>query len=523
MQAQQLHISFAEQRSTELENLANPTLQQHEEPTLAFAQLQVKDALLVNAQQQLQQCGRTIQDLTAQLQTATTNAACKLQAQQEELSQWQQLYKDAEARMVGLVSRQRKAERHAARQLQEHRATLAGLHKQHEESETRAAFRIAQLEQAPKSAGATAQMVTKDSSSCGSPESEVEKQLQQTQEQLVIARRMAKDSFAALDKLDAKGHDDGWQLKEQLGKGCTGSVMATNSLLYPNVVLKRGPGSSIMDEAERLWQLRHPSVVQVYAVLHSKEVTEGGEYVNYMALARLGAYLQSMREDCSKRFQVREVVVGFHSVAAGLAHMHSKGLVDQDLHAGNVLQTLDGSGWVKADLGNAVPLELYGQPNRIHWGMCAENTESPEVAQSLLEQKWYHPRFSSDIWALGVLLLQVVGGHIPGEQFAIQDSPEYLQESDDDPTEQPAHRRHLQYLSDLLSPASHDYADQITDYGLAGLPGSANRQLQEVIRSCLHTRPEDRPAAQQVQAQLYSIITQQHWSTNLNDTAVADC
>lgn len=77
--------------------------------------------------------------------------------------------------------------------------------------------------------------------------------------------------------------------------------MATNSLLYPNVVLKRGPGSSIMDEAERLWQLRHPSVVQVYAVLHSKEVTEGGEYVNYMALARLGAYLQSMREDCSKR------------------------------------------------------------------------------------------------------------------------------------------------------------------------------------------------------------------------------
>lgn len=49
-------------------------------------------------------------------------------------------------------------------------------------------------------------MVTKDSSSCGSPESEVEKQLQQTQEQLVIARRMAKDSFAALDKLDAKGH-----------------------------------------------------------------------------------------------------------------------------------------------------------------------------------------------------------------------------------------------------------------------------------------------------------------------------
>ncbi len=95
--------------------------------------------------------------------------------------------------------------------------------------------------------------------------------------------------------------DDSWQMSGQLGKGCTGSVMATNSLLYPNVVLKRGPGGSIKAEAERLWQLRHPSVVQVYAVLDSDDETEEGEPIKYMALARLGASLQSMLVESSKR------------------------------------------------------------------------------------------------------------------------------------------------------------------------------------------------------------------------------
>ena len=46
--------------------------------------------------------------------------------------------------------------------------------------------------------------------------------------------------------------------------------------------------------------------------------------------------------------------MGFQALAAGMAAIHSKGLVDQDVHAGNVLLSSDGCTWVKADLGNAV-------------------------------------------------------------------------------------------------------------------------------------------------------------------------
>lgn len=49
--------------------------------------------------------------------------------------------------------------------------------------------------------------------------------------------------------------------------------------------------------------------------------------------------------------------------------MHSKGLVDQDLNEGNVMQSLDGTRWVKADLGNAAWVEIGGKPNKISWCM----------------------------------------------------------------------------------------------------------------------------------------------------------
>ena len=52
-------------------------------------------------------------------------------------------------------------------------------------------------------------------------------------------------------------------------------------------------------------------------------------------------------------FYLEEVVVGFHGLAAGLAHIHSNGVVDQDFHAGNVMISLDGKACVKADLGSA--------------------------------------------------------------------------------------------------------------------------------------------------------------------------
>lgn len=52
-------------------------------------------------------------------------------------------------------------------------------------------------------------------------------------------------------------------------------------------------------------------------------------------------------------------------LAAGMAHMHAKGIVDQDLHAGNVLLSPDGRHRVKTALGSPMYAELHGQPTMI--------------------------------------------------------------------------------------------------------------------------------------------------------------
>ena len=53
------------------------------------------------------------------------------------------------------------------------------------------------------------------------------------------------------------------------------------------------------------------------------------------------------------RLSIREVVVIALDIAQALQRVHSKQVVHQDVHGGNVLQALDGSGFRLTDFGNA--------------------------------------------------------------------------------------------------------------------------------------------------------------------------
>ena len=57
-----------------------------------------------------------------------------------------------------------------------------------------------------------------------------------------------------------------------------------------------------------------------------------------------------------RRLTPTQVVVIGLDIARALDWVHSKGLVHQDVHGGNVLQTLDQSAWLLSDFGNAVPM-----------------------------------------------------------------------------------------------------------------------------------------------------------------------
>lgn len=65
------------------------------------------------------------------------------------------------------------------------------------------------------------------------------------------------------------------------------------------------------------------------------------------------------------------MIVGFQGVFSGLRHMHENGIVDQDIHLNNLLQSLDGRAWVKADLGNAAfcRLQPANHPDHLDFPM----------------------------------------------------------------------------------------------------------------------------------------------------------
>ncbi len=68
---------------------------------------------------------------------------------------------------------------------------------------------------------------------------------------------------------------------------------------------------------------------------------------------------------CHCRLSARELVVGWHGLAAGFTHMHSKGIVDQDIHLDNLLESVDRRSWVKTDMGNATWVKV--QPLEEHF------------------------------------------------------------------------------------------------------------------------------------------------------------
>ncbi len=211
----------------------------------------------------------------------------------------------------------------------------------------------------------------------------------------------------------ARGMEFGrYTLKKRLAQGGMGVVYeAEDRKLKRVVALKMIRGSSFANdaelarftlEAEAAAGLDHPNIVPIYEVGRLE-----GEPFFTMKLIEGQSLAERLREKTGG-IPPREAAALLGCIARAVHHAHERGVLHRDLKPGNILLDRAGVPWLtdfglakraNADSGLTLTTDHLGTPHYM----------SPEVAGGRVN----HVSAASDVWALGVILWEMLCGTLP--------------------------------------------------------------------------------------------------------------
>jgi serine/threonine protein kinase len=173
-------------------------------------------------------------------------------------------------------------------------------------------------------------------------------------------------------------------------------------VLHPHLVQQPGLAERFQREAQTIAALRHPNIVQV----HDFDVSGDVAYLvmEYVPGVTLAAQLRLLNT-AGQLMPLAQAEATFTAIAKAVACAHQNGVIHRDLKPANVLLREDGTP-VLTDFGLVLLLEgtRYTQPD------AAPGTPaymSPEQCSGEPVDA------RSDIYALGVLLFELVTGQLP--------------------------------------------------------------------------------------------------------------
>jgi len=201
-----------------------------------------------------------------------------------------------------------------------------------------------------------------------------------------------------------------FQILERLAVGGMGAVyLAEDRVLRRTVALKmirafhlstEEEKARFQREAEVVARLDHPHIVPVY---------EAGELDGHpflaMKLIQGGTLATRLAQG---PLEAREAVRLLAKVAAAVHHAHEKGVLHRDLKPSNILFDGDGKPWL-TDFGMAACADGSGWLTASGTQIGTPQFMSPEQAAGHLRE--LSP--ASDVWALGILLYQMLSGQVP--------------------------------------------------------------------------------------------------------------
>jgi eukaryotic-like serine/threonine-protein kinase len=245
-----------------------------------------------------------------------------------------------------------------------------------------------------------------------------------------------------------------YRLAELLGVGGMGEVYRA---IHPKIqrvvaikLLKNVSGPLVersINEARIQASLQHPNIATLYDFLE----WEGQpclilEYVDGQTLAE---HLETRG-----RFAPTEALTIFQAVVEAVAYLHQHGIIHRDIKANNI--KLSSSGTVKlldfgiAKDGTAPRLTMVGHVIGTLVCLAPEQLEGKADARS-------------DVWALGVLLYQMITGRMPFEPDTLEKLYEQIKKAR------------------YLAPSS--------------LNPAISPELETLIAHCLKKKPPERPAS----------------------------
>lgn len=158
--------------------------------------------------------------------------------------------------------------------------------------------------------------------------------------------------------------------------------------------------SQLEQEIEVMRGLDHPNIVSLREVIHDPSGDTAYLVIEFADFGSLASLLEA-----GVRFDLAECRCIFRQIVEGVAFMHSRGLVHQDLKPANVLLKSDGTALL-ADFGVG------------HSFLCAAVSvgtpayQAPEVIDDCIEDVAADPG-KEDVWSLGVTFYETVFGELP--------------------------------------------------------------------------------------------------------------